>query len=246
MEQWLVVGISGVTCGGKTTLATNLYNYFNDKCGHEIKTGVDLNRVEIIRQDDYFRLEDDPNHQKIEQLNHINWEIIESIDTDRMITDIMKILGKKFTIYNTRSTLTHMDNENLFANHYAANYSSLSYNNDLMKSDDDSAKFKHIKHNNVLNILIIEGFLILNHPVTLDLCNVKFHLHVPYEICYERRKSRVYQPPDVLGYFEMIVWPEYEKHLKSFKDREDVVFLNGEATPEKCFQYVLKSLLEEL
>lgn len=48
------------------------------------------------------------------------------------------------------------------------------------------------------------------------------------------------------GYFEMIVWPEYEKHLKSFKDREDVVFLNGEATPEKCFQFVLKSLLEEL
>lgn len=49
-----------------------------------------------------------------------------------------------------------------------------------------------------------------------------------------------------IGYFEMIVWPEYEKHMKTFKDREDILFLNGEASPEKCFQYVLKCLIEEL
>lgn len=44
----------------------------------------------------------------------------------------------------------------------------------------------------------------------------------------------------------MTVWPEYEKHLRSFKERSDVIFLNGEASPEKCFQYVLKSLIQEL
>lgn len=247
MEQWLVIGISGVTCGGKTTLANRLFNYLKEMQGQEIKTGLEVNRVEVIKQDDYFRQVEDPNHQKIEQLNHINWDIIESIDTDRMTSDIMKLLGKKFTLYNTRSKTTCMfDTENLFTDHYAPNYSSLRGHNELMINDEDNVTFKHIKHNNVLNILIIEGFLIFNHPVTLDLCNTKFHLHVPYEICSVRRKSKVYDPPDVLGYFEMIVWPEYEKHMKSFKGREDIVFLNGEAAPDKCFQFVLKSLNEEL
>lgn len=206
MEQWLIIGISGVTCGGKTTLANKLFNYFKDRSGHEIKTGVELKRVEIIKQDDYFRHVDDTNHRKIEQLNHINWEIIESIDTNRMIDEIMKILGRKFTLYNTRSKLTSMDSENLFVHHYALNnFSTRNYSNDSKINDEKKLAFKHVKHNNVLNILIIEGFLIFNHPVTLDLCNSKFHLHVPYEICCERRKSRVYDPPDVLGNFFILI-----------------------------------------
>lgn len=44
----------------------------------------------------------------------------------------------------------------------------------------------------------------------------------------------------------MVVWPEYEKNLKTFKDREDIIFLNGEATPERCFNYVLKTIISEL
>jgi hypothetical protein len=44
----------------------------------------------------------------------------------------------------------------------------------------------------------------------------------------------------------MVVWPEYEKHLREFKDREEVLFLNGDAAPEKCFQFVLKSIIDEL
>lgn len=200
-EQWLVIGISGITCGGKTSLALSLYNYFKERKGHEIKTGVELNRVEVINQDDYFRPLNDPKHQRIEKLNHINWEIIESIDTDRMINDIMKILGQKFILYNTQSKNSNMDQDNLFIHQYATGYSSLrNYSDDFMiNDDDDHLNFKHVKHNDILNVLIIEGFLIFNHPVTFDICNVKFHLHVPYETCYERRKNRIYDPPDVLG-----------------------------------------------
>lgn len=44
----------------------------------------------------------------------------------------------------------------------------------------------------------------------------------------------------------MVVWPAYEKHLRAFKDRREVMFLNGEIPPENCFQFVLKSLLDEL
>lgn len=44
----------------------------------------------------------------------------------------------------------------------------------------------------------------------------------------------------------MVVWPHYEKNLREFKDRKEVLFLNGEAAPEKCFDFVLKSLVNEL
>lgn len=247
MEQWLVVGISGITCGGKTTLANSLKQHLDARRGQELKAGIEINRVELINQDDYFRPVDDPKHKKVEQLNHLNWEIIDAINTDRMVDDIMKTVGKKFVLYNTQSRSLHVDHENLFAHHFATGYNStLSYNGQLMMNDDERLNIKHVKHNFLLNILIIEGFLIFNHPVTFDICNIKFHLHVPYETSFERRKRRVYDPPDVLGYFEMIVWPEYEKNLQHFKHRKDVKFLNGQASPEKCFNFVLDSLINEL
>lgn len=244
-EQWLVIGISGITCGGKTTLANRLYKYFNDNAGQEIKAGIELRRVELLNQDNFFRQVDDPNHVRIEKLNHLNWEIIESMDMERMSNEIMKILGDDFQLYNTvSSTKSLIEHENLFSNHFSNN-SMRNFNDELM-IDEDHMNYKHVKHNKVLNILIIEGFLIFNHPVTLDICNLKFHLHVPYEVCYARRKNRIYDPPDVPCYFEMVVWPEYERHLREFKDRKDVMFLNGEVSPEKIFDFVLYALKAQL
>jgi uridine kinase len=244
-EQWLVIGISGITCGGKTTLANNLYKYFSGEIGHEIKAGIELRRVEMLNQDNYFRHHEDSNHTKIEKLNHHNWEIIDSLNMEHMTNDIMKILGNEFRLYNTLSSTTSIiEHDNLFSTHFSNN-SIRNFNNELM-IDEDHMNYKHVKHNSVLNILIIEGFLIFNHPVTLDICNLKFHIHLPYEVCYARRKNRTYDPPDVACYFEMVVWPEYERHLREFKDRKDVMFLNGEVPPEKIFDFVLYNIKDQL
>jgi nicotinamide/nicotinate riboside kinase len=251
LEQWLVIGISGVTCSGKTTLAQSLQKHFKDQIGCELKPGVELNRVELVNQDTYFRSVDDPNHQKIEKLQHLNWEIIESMDMDKMISDVMEILGPKFLLYKTRSSAIASHHENLFTHHFIGHpYQQKSRlfrgNDDLFPNDEDCNFKKIVKHNSLLNILIIEGFLIFASPVLFDLLNVKFHLHVPYEVCYARRSKRTYDPPDVKCYFEMVVWPSYEKHLREFKDKEDVLFLNGDASPEKCLKFVIKSLIDEL
>lgn len=50
---------------------------------------------------------------------------------------------------------------------------------------------------NVINILILEGFTIFASPFILELCNMKVHMHLPYEKCYERRKLRTYDPPGI-------------------------------------------------
>lgn len=201
MEQWLVIGISGVTCSGKTTLAQSLYERFKEKSGHEIRTGVEVGRVELVNQDQYFREVDDPNHVRVEQLNHLNWEIIQSLDMEKMTNDIMSLLGPNFVLYNTKSSRATSP-KSLFSENYADKQifqktRRHAGSDDGFMDDDQCKHMKIIKQDSLLNILIVEGFLIFNHAVTFDLCNVKYHLHVPYEVCYARRKNRTYDPPDV-------------------------------------------------
>lgn len=259
MDQWLVIGVSGVTCGGKTTLASNLYKYFRENTETFAQKNLKIDKVHLISQDNYFLPVEDARHVLIEHLNHINWEILSSIDTKRMCKDIMEILGAQFILYPTKQLqqdeLMHVD-DNLFSEHHhlpcAAASTSAAMHQELSSS---SSSFVNPKANNdnknpspesKLHILIIEGFLIFNHTFTLDLCNIKFHLHLPYEKCYERRQKRRYEPPDVLGYFEMVVWPLYDKHCKEFGKRSDIMYLNGESPRDKIFEFVLSSIKDQM
>lgn len=266
MESWLVIGISGVTNGGKTTLAKSLEAYFAAQQNKVFfKDNLTLNKVVGLCQDDYFLPVDSAKHTMIEKLNHINWEILSSLDMERMCLDIMKILGHKFILYNChqlrQSTedsgvtgepveqMVQYDEDNIFADHFLTNFLNKYDENGggrttnlIKKSKNESYQNMNIK----LNILLLEGFLIFNHPFTLDLCNVKFHIHLPYERCYARRLQRVYDPPDVIGYFEMCVWPMYERHFQEFKDRKDVYVLNGEIPQENILNYVLNCVKDLL
>lgn len=205
MSCWLIVGISGVTCGGKTTLSQSLYDYLSDpSIATTFAKNVAIGQVHLVNQDDYFLAEDHPNHEWIDSISHINFDILNALDMTKMCSDLYAVLGKRFHFYSKRD------------------------------------------QPQVVNILLIDGFLIFNHSVTNRICQLKFHLHLPYEKCYQRRTSRVYDPPDVIGYFELCVWPMYEQHFGELKDKEDIVLLNGEASKEKCFSYVLNQIRQVL
>lgn len=61
METWLVIGISGVTNGGKTTLAKSLEAYFTAHLHKTFfKENLILNKVVALCQDDYFLPVDSP------------------------------------------------------------------------------------------------------------------------------------------------------------------------------------------
>ena len=80
MASWLIVGISGITNGGKSTLTKKLVQNFP-------------NTTKLICQDDYFYPIDSPNHVPSPGLpNHSNWEVITSIDMDKMLYDVNKIV----------------------------------------------------------------------------------------------------------------------------------------------------------
>lgn len=76
-DKWFVIGISGVTCGGKTTLASKLTNI--------------LCPVYLFNQDKYFYPDDSPKHVKCKGLKepHNNYEILSSMDMGSMYSDIL-------------------------------------------------------------------------------------------------------------------------------------------------------------
>ncbi|XP_015188083.1 PREDICTED: nicotinamide riboside kinase 1 isoform X2 [Polistes dominula] len=163
-KDWLIVGISGVTCSGKTILAKELHNKLNGSI--------------LIHQDNYFLLPNDPRHTKIAALNHINWEILSSLDMDRMYLDIKQLLN--------------------------------STPNDLNNAGKKSKR-----------ILILEGFLLFG-------------------------SIRTYDPADVPGYFEEVVWPEYLKHLSTIMQDEnastELIFVDGTMEKDEMVQMVLTKI----
>lgn len=80
--MWLTIGISGVSCSGKTTLANGVRDRLLTA------NRVQPDRVHIIHQDSYFYPIDSPHHIWIRDLRHINRERLGALDTAQLLADI--------------------------------------------------------------------------------------------------------------------------------------------------------------
>lgn len=200
--KWAVVGISGATCSGKTTLAENLHKM--------------LPQSVIVSQDDYFFPVDSSSHVKIEALGHLNWEIMTALDMNSMRSDVQSILSQdpssvKLPTKAKRSALS---------------------------SAESAATFP--------NILILEGFLLLNDQALSSLCDLRYYITLTREQCWARRQVRAYDPPDVPGYFDLVVWPEYEKHRDQILDKSNIKFVEGTTKPDITLHTVAAEIRELL
>jgi len=74
MSKKLVIVIAGVTCGGKTTIANNLANTFNN--------------ISILHQDDFYYQNYEDHLENIPELNYHLWDTINAYDMDKMMTAI--------------------------------------------------------------------------------------------------------------------------------------------------------------
>ncbi|KAF2904634.1 hypothetical protein ILUMI_01540 [Ignelater luminosus] len=198
-EKWLIIGVSGVTCGGKTTLSTELNKM--------IPSSI------MISQDDYFLDVDDSRHTWIPELNHINFDITSSLDMDKMYNDIMNLIKTK---------------ENVYMNKDVCDTKTNSLSTELTNVTELTKLLcKKVQEVNV-RILILEGFCIFNHSPVADLCCLKYYFTLTRDECYKRRIKRVYEPPDCPGYFEKCVWPEYLNLLDEVKTTvKDVEYFDG-------------------
>ncbi|XP_069891865.1 nicotinamide riboside kinase 1 isoform X1 [Dipodomys merriami] len=185
-----IVGISGVTNGGKTTLAKNLQKH--------------LPNCSIISQDDFFKPESEIETDKN---GFLQYDVLEALDMDKMMSAISCWMTG--SAHSEGPTVQERAEENA--------------------------------------ILIIEGFLIFNYKPFDTIWNRSYFLTVPYEECKRRRSTRVYDPPDVPGYFDGHVWPMYLKHRGEMEDITwEIVYLDGTKSEEDLFSQVYEDLMKEL
>ncbi|KFM73370.1 Nicotinamide riboside kinase 1, partial [Stegodyphus mimosarum] len=78
--KWILVGISGCTNAGKTTLAS----FLNEKYPGCV----------IVNQDHFFRSENSEHHIHIPELNHKNWERLEAVDWEAMMENLSEVTSK--------------------------------------------------------------------------------------------------------------------------------------------------------
>ncbi|KAK8735670.1 hypothetical protein OTU49_005259 [Cherax quadricarinatus] len=203
MSRWLIVGISGATNSGKSTLAKKLLEILPET-------------TRLICQDDYFYPVDSAHHiPSPGGLNNHNWEVLSSLDMNKMIKDITETINSipELPVKDPVST--------------SVTVSLSSCLNGSVGS---------------LPILLLEGFLLFGHSKLAEMCDLRYFLKLSREQCWQRRSCRIYDPPDPLGYFEQCVWPMHELHLKYVKEHvPDLIFLNGK---EDHSSVVYKEILE--
>lgn len=91
MATWFVIGISGVSCSGKTTLAKQI----SDNLRRSDNTRHLVSEVRTIHQDAYFHPIESPHHIWIPDLKHINREHLGALATDKLLFDIRAVLSNK-------------------------------------------------------------------------------------------------------------------------------------------------------
>lgn len=191
--MWLIVGITGVTGGGKTTLSTALVEHFTKLVNENGHSNRRINSVHVLHQDNYFHKRDSPKHIRIKEINYPNREVMTALDMDLMWQDIMNIRQ----IVGDR--------------------------------------------NAGVDILFIEGFLIFNYKPIDELCDMRFFIELPGDVCLARRLKRTFKHinPNPEYYFQNFIWPEYQKYRDGMKLRSnEIVFLNGVDDPSATFTQV--------
>lgn len=92
--MWLVVGISGVTCSGKSTLAKSIENLLNQTCyKNEFLPNIKISEIKLVKQDSYFHHRSSPKHTWIPELNYINRDIITALDMTKMQQDLIELIN---------------------------------------------------------------------------------------------------------------------------------------------------------
>ncbi|CAL4133690.1 unnamed protein product [Meganyctiphanes norvegica] len=213
MSGWIVVAISGVTNGGKGTLTKHLLDILPPS-------------TRLICQDDYFFPEDYPHHViSPGGLDHFNWDIITSLNMDKMTRDVQEVLASKPTVMN----------ETFFVN-----------NDQIVPAkikegvNSGASGCSHTRP-----ILLLDGFLLFDYPPLSSMCDLKYFFTLEKDECFLRRQTRNYDPPDPPGYFEVCVWPMYQKYLANVKENiENVKFLDGIVLPGEIFQKVYNDVLK--
>ncbi|KAI7866005.1 P-loop containing nucleoside triphosphate hydrolase protein [Spinellus fusiger] len=192
MKSVYILGISGPSCSGKTTLTKILHRL--------LKNSV------VIYQDDYFKTDDQIPMDPATQL--ANWDCPDAIDFPALIDTIHYARTHQGELpFNKRSQEIHNAHDGaLYIS--AAMLSSLeAYVSALPQG---------------MHYVLVDGFMLYGDSALYAEFDKRLFITASYDTLKQRRESRTgyttiegfwADPP---GYFDMIVWPQFlkwNKHL---------------------------------
>ncbi|XP_069158715.1 nicotinamide riboside kinase 1 isoform X1 [Procambarus clarkii] len=219
---WRVVGLSGATGGGKTTLANQLL--------------ASLPTTTLYLTQDEYILPDHSNaHLKApEPLKGYNKDSLASIDMTKMIADIKQILATDGRDINF------------------VDYDEIHNRSKIIGSALNIPRPPFIGHkekSHLSSVLLLDGFLLFNHPEVPQFCDLLYFITLTKEQCLERRKMRVFTNVSMNSeqYFELCAWPQYEQHFTQMCNTvNNIHFINGASQPHITYERVFKDIMHML
>ncbi|XP_055318496.1 nicotinamide riboside kinase 1-like [Sitodiplosis mosellana] len=214
----IVIGISGITGGGKTTLSTRLYEFLNNPQNSNVYNGFRINQVVLMHQDKYFYTRDSPHHKWIPEINFINREILSAMDMDKFAEDVSETVRKlKADDTPKENSILNQDN-----NGSQIDVNILIIEGFLIYNDARISQFCQLRFH-----------IYLSYDVGLQRRLIRPFKHIN---------------PKPEWYYEHYIWPMYHKHLNEVPNKAELVFLNGEQHVDDIFNeandFITKFLIQ--
>lgn len=221
-RKWIVIALSGVSSGGKTTIARKLLK--------SIPTSTIY-----ISQDEYILPDDFSGHLKAPKpLCGYNKDSLDSIDMAKMIKDVKGVLSSDTANITVSNSSIPQDRKKLIGS--------------ALKSP--RPPFHGCKQTSALpSVLMLDGFLLFNHPEVPPLCDLKYFITLTKSQCWDRRKDRIFTMPGMDGntYFDHCMWPKYEEHFQEMCSTvSNVQFINGIHPTDNTFERIFNDLMKKL
>lgn len=223
-KKLLVIGISGATCSGKTTVTDLL-----TKCFGAVK----------FNQDDFYHREDHPAHIKVPGFNHLNWEVESAFDNKKLFKAVDELL-----LHSAKKVESTSENCKILNLRRALDSTTLE---SLITSKAELSPFAVELFQSVhLPILLLEGITIFECVPLRDICDLRLFFTLDEATCKKRRIQRVYDPPDPPGYFEAAVWPTFVSHLDSLRKQKNLCihYIDGRNPLEANFITAAKLIID--
>lgn len=200
MAEPLIIGLSGASSSGKTTVANALGSIFPNSS--------------VIHEDDFYLPDDQIPYN--EEIHEYDWDCPGAINF-KMFTEVIKKLKSNET-FDKRKYM-HLEATNI----------SNQVDKHFCISPDTQNRLEILVKDKCINrkIYLVDGFLMFGSKQLVDLMDIKLFFRTDYDTLKQRRQARKYNVDsgvwtDPPGYFTECVWPQYyHYHKEMFCDASD-------------------------